>query len=58
LHTWIGKYSEPKQLDERGGEHINDEIKRLKKELARVTQELDLLKKATVNSTGQCNMLA
>ncbi len=48
LHTWIGKYSKPKQqLAERTDEHIYDEVKRLKKELARVTQERDLLKKAT-----------
>ena len=47
LHTWIGKYSKPKQLAERDDEHIYDENKRLKKELARVTQERDLLKKAT-----------
>jgi len=47
LHTWIGKYSKPKQPLERTDEHIYDENKRLKKELARVTQERDLLKKAT-----------
>jgi len=44
LHTWIGKYSTPKQVAERGNEHIYDENKRLKKELARVYQERDLLK--------------
>jgi transposase len=47
LHTWISKYSEPKTTAERTNEHIYDEVKRLKKELARVTQERDLLKKAT-----------
>jgi transposase len=48
LHTWIGKYSKPKKTAmERTDEHIYDENKRLKKELARVTQERDLLKKAT-----------
>jgi len=47
LHTWIGKYSKPKKMTERTDEHIYDENKRLKKELARVTQERDLLKKAT-----------
>ncbi len=48
LYTWIGKYSAPKQQPaERTDEHIYDENKRLKKELARVTQERDLLKKAT-----------
>ena len=47
LHAWIGKYSKPKKMTERTDEHIYDENKRLKKELARVTQERDLLKKAT-----------
>ena len=47
LHTWIGKYSKPKEIAERTDEHIYDENKRLKKELVRVTQERDLLKKAT-----------
>lgn len=47
LHTWIGKYSKPKVSTIRTDEHIYDENKRLKKELARVTQERDLLKKAT-----------
>jgi transposase len=47
LYSWIGKYSttsmEPPM---RTDEHIYDEVKRLKKELARVTEERDLLKKA------------
>ncbi len=47
LHPWIGKYSKPKKMTERTDEHTYDENKRLKKELARVTQERDLLKKAT-----------
>lgn len=48
LHTWINKYSKPKQQQtERTDEHLYDELKRLKKELARVRQERDLLKKAT-----------
>ena len=48
LHTWIGKYSKPKTaVATRTDEHIYDENKRLKKELARAVQERDLLKKAT-----------
>lgn len=47
IHTWISKYSKPKVVAGRTDEHIYDEVKRLKKELARVTQERDLLKKAT-----------
>ena len=46
LHTWIGKYSRPKAASLRTTEHHFDEIKQVKKELARVTQERDLLKKA------------
>lgn len=48
LHTWISKYSKPvEDTKKRSDEHIYDEVKRLKKELAKVTQERDLLKKAT-----------
>ncbi len=47
IHTWISKYSSLKMPVARTDEHIYDENKRLKKELARVTQERDLLKKAT-----------
>ena len=46
LHTWIGKYSQPKGVTLRTTGHHFDEIKQLKKELSRVTQERDLLKKA------------
>lgn len=48
LYTWISKYVAPKALTDKSGnnDHIYDENKRLKKELARVTQERDLLKKA------------
>ncbi len=47
IHTWINKYSKPKTAVARTDEHIYDENKHLKKELARMTQERDLLKKAT-----------
>lgn len=45
LHTWIKKYSNGKEVTT-SKEHHFDEIKRLKRELARVTLERDLLKKA------------
>ncbi len=48
LHTWISKYTYPakeKSVKTRTDEPIYDENKRLKKELARVTRERDLLKK-------------
>jgi transposase len=48
LHTWIGKYSRPTDHDKtvRTDEHLYDELKHLKKEVARLTEERDLLKKA------------
>ena len=46
LYTWVDKYSKPKESMMRTDEHLYDELKRLKKDLARVTQERDLLKKA------------
>lgn len=48
LHTWIGKYSRPIERNKtaRTDEHLYDELKRLKKEVARLTEERDLLKKA------------
>jgi len=58
LHTWIGKYSRPKENDKtvRTDEHLYGERKRLKKEVARLTEERDLLKKAAAypsTSSGQ-----
>src|SRR5471030_940654 len=46
LHTWISNQSKPKDTGMRTMDHIYEENKRLKQELARVTQERDLLKKA------------
>jgi transposase len=48
LYTWINKHVGPKALVEKSNnnEHVYDENKRLRKELARVIQEHDLLKKA------------
>ena len=47
LHTWIRQYSSPKETTamREMNNHL-DEIKQLKKELVRITQERDLLKKA------------
>lgn len=48
LHTWINKYSQPKESNKavRNDEHLYDELKRLKKDVVRLTEERDLLKKA------------
>jgi len=47
LHTWINKYSQPKDQNKtlRTDGHLYDELKRLKKENARLTEERGLLKK-------------
>jgi len=49
LHTWISKYSQPKEKplnQSKTDEHLYDELKRLKKENARLKEERDILKKA------------
>jgi len=48
LHTWIRKYSRPVDNIKavRTDEHLYEELKRLKKEVAQLTEERDLLKKA------------
>jgi transposase len=48
LHTWIGKYTRPLETDKsvRTDDHLYEELKRLKKENARLMEERDLLKKA------------
>lgn len=48
LYNWIHKYSRPVETPKttRSDEHLYDELKRLKKEVARLTEERDILKKA------------
>ncbi len=46
LYSWIKKYSDSSEAADKD-EH-SAEIRRLKRELARVTEERDILKKATV----------
>ncbi|MCC7136657.1 MAG: transposase [Nitrosomonas sp.] len=48
LHIWISKYSRPVDNIKavRTDEHRYEELKRLKKEVVRLTDERDLLKKA------------
>jgi transposase len=55
LHTWINKYSQPKEQNKvvRTDEHLCDELKRLKKEVARLVEERDLLKKAAAYPSRQ-----
>jgi transposase len=47
LHTWIGKYHRAaRQEQQTQDEHIDEEVKRLRKENARLQEERDILKKA------------
>ena len=48
LYNWIHKYTRVVETAKvhRSDEHLYDELKRLKKEVARLTEERDLLKKA------------
>jgi transposase len=48
LHTWISKYSRPVDTTKtaRTDDHLYEELKRLKKEVAQLTEERNLLKKA------------
>ena len=46
LYSWVKKYSKPSEATDKDGHAA--ENRRLKRELARVTEERDILKKATV----------
>ena len=46
LYGWIKRYATPSSIAEKDDQA--SEIRRLKQELARVTEERDILKKATV----------
>ncbi len=47
LHTWIKKYSKLEiSTGGRTDAHLYDELRRLKKEVARLREERDILKKA------------
>ena len=46
LHTWISKYHRPQKAGGVEEEHLYDELKRLRKDNKRLTEERDILKKA------------
>ena len=47
LHTWIGKYHRTERQEQEGhDEHLYEELKRLRKENARLKEEREILKKA------------
>lgn len=54
LYAWIKKYG-PDSSTNKEQSDAQAEIRRLQKELKRVTDERDILKKAAVDSICQCN---
>ena len=57
LHVWIKAYKKDAEEPFRGEGKVSQEqveIKRLREEVKRLTMEKEILKKATVNSTGHC----
>ena len=47
LHTWIGKYHRVERQEHQvHSEHLYEELKRLRKDNARLKEERDILKKA------------
>ncbi len=56
LYAWIKKYG-PDSAEYKAKSDDEAEIRRLKKELKRVTEERNILKKAAVGSTCQRNTL-
>jgi transposase len=46
LHNWVNKYSKPKEPTMQQTQRHDSEMQRLRKQLSRVTEERDLLKKA------------
>ena len=56
LSAWIKKYKSPEAMAEaKISESANAEIRRLQKELKRVTEERDILKKAAAYFASQPN---
>ena len=46
LHTWINKYASHSRSSSPSDESIHEELKRLRKDVQRLRQERDILKKA------------
>ena len=57
LYTWKALFSKPVAVRNSEAD-LATELRRVNKELVRVTEERDILKKATVGSTGQGNIFS
>jgi transposase len=57
LYAWTKRYGVP-EAERKAVDAQSDEMRRLKAELKRVTEERDILKKAAAGSTGQGNTWA
>ena len=54
LHTWIGKYHRVARQEQQVNDaHLYEELKRLRKENARLKEERDILKKAAASFAQQ-----
>jgi transposase len=54
LHTWMGKYHRVERQEKQvNDEHMYEELKRLRKENARLKEERDILKKAAAYCAQQ-----
>lgn len=54
LYQWVKRFSAP-PAERKAADDQQAELRRLKAELKRVSEERDILKKAAVGSTGQSN---
>ena len=54
LHTWIGKYHQAERQEQQVQDaHLYEELKRLRKDNARLKEERDILKKAAAYCAQQ-----
>ena len=56
LHKWIKLYGDAGSQHQQISEQ-QEELRKLRAELRRVSEERDILKKAVVDSTDQCNIM-
>ena len=57
LHTWIAKYhrEKPAEKARQNDEHVYDELKRLRRENAKLKEERAILKKAAAFFAKECH---